>query len=690
MFTPFRLMPLMLTPEQIESKLDRILLKVQKPGRYVGGELNSILKDWDKVSTKVAFVFPDIYDIGVSNVGLKILYDQVNQRDDALAERAYAPWLDMEALMREHGIPLYALESKRPLACFDLIGLSLPYETLYTNTLNVLDLAGIPVRSEDRDETHPLIIAGGHSTMNPEPMHAFIDAFVIGEGEEVIHDIINVISSLRAKRNNPITDKEIASILGLDMATSTPTRPTVSRTPALAGGARDDMLKELAKIQGVYVPRFYEAYYLEDGTISHIEPTVPGVPKIVTKRIVPVLPPPPTKFIVPNIDIIHNRVSVEIMRGCTRGCRFCHAGMITRPVRERSVDEILQAAEEALNSTGFEELSLLSLSSSDYTNVLELVTKVGEKFGGTHLKVSLPSLRIESVSIDLMEKLKDNRAGGFTLAPEAATERMRRIINKFVPDEEVINTTREIYRRGWTTIKLYFMIGHPSETLEDVQAIADLCKRVLYEGRKVIGMKAKLHAGVSTFVPKSQTPFQWVSCDTIEQIEAKQALLKRELLRDKNIKLSWTKAKDTFLESWLSRGDRRMAEVVYSAWKNGTKFDAWDEGVKHNAWMAAFEKHGLDPLFYTHRQRRTDEVFPWEHITAAVRKNFLFQDFRQSLEGQIRVDCRLNCFACGILPTFANMRRENPGEVWKCPDVKSPASTNQFAMSSLKLPVVGD
>jgi radical SAM superfamily enzyme YgiQ (UPF0313 family) len=364
--------------------------------------------------------------------------------------------------------------------------------------------------------------------------------------------------------------------------------------------------------------------------------------------------------------------------------------MITRPIRERSVEEVLQAAEDAIKSTGFEELALLSLSSSDYTHVLELVTKVGEKFSGTHLKVSLPSLRIESVSIDLMEKLKDSRSGGFTLAPEAATERMRRIINKFVPDEEVINTTREIYRRGWTTIKLYFMIGHPSETLEDVQAIADLCKKVLTEGRKVIGMKAKLHAGVSTFVPKSQTPFQWVSCDTIEQIQAKQSLLKRELLRDKNIKLSWTNAKDTFLESWLSRGDRRMAEVVYSAWKKGTKFDAWDEGVKHDAWLAAFAEHGLDPLFYTHRQRRTDEVFPWEHITAAVRKNFLFQDFRQSLEGQIRVDCRLNCFACGILPTFANMRRDNPGDVWKCPDVKSPVSTNASAMSSLKLPVVGD
>jgi len=660
----------MLSPEQIEARLDRILLKVQKPGRYVGGELNSTIKDWSAVQTKVVFVFPDIYDIGVSNVGLKILYDQVNQREDALAERAYAPWLDMEALMREHGIPLYALESKQPLACFDLIGFTLPYETLYTNALNVLDLAGIPVRSADRDETHPIIIAGGHSTMNPEPMHAFIDAFVIGEGEEVIHDIINAIQTF--KRSNVQTFQ------------------------------RANLLLELAKIPGVYVPQFYEANYLEDGTVSHIEPIIPHIPKIVTKRVVAKLPPPPVKFIVPNIDVVHNRVSVEIMRGCTRGCRFCHAGMITRPVRERPVDEVIEALDLAVKSSGFEEVALLSLSSSDYTNVLELVTKVGEKFGGTHLKISLPSLRIESVSIDLMEKLKDKRSGGFTLAPEAATERMRRIINKFVPDEEVINTTREIYRRGWTTIKLYFMIGHPSETLEDVQAIADLCKRVIAEGRKVAGMRVKLNAGVSTFVPKSQTPFQWVSCDTPEQIRLKQALLRRELGRDRNIKLSLTDAEDSFLEAWLSRGDRRMAEVVYSAWKNGSKFDAWQEGKKYDAWISAFEQHGLDPLFYTHRQRRTDEVFPWEHITAAVRKSFLFQDFRQSLEGQIRVDCRFDCFACGILPTFAQMRRENPGDVWQCPDVKSPSRavtsapvTSEAVIPqgdnvSNQLPVVGD
>jgi radical SAM family uncharacterized protein len=672
----------MLTPEQIETHLDRILLKVQKPGRYVGGELNSILKDWDSVTTKVALIFPDIYDIGISNVGLKILYDQVNQRDDALAERAYAPWTDMEARMRADGIPLYALESKRPLAGFDLLGFSLPYETLYTNALNILDLAGIPVRAADRDASHPIVIAGGHSTMNPEPMHAFMDAFVVGEGEEVIHDIIDTITSWRggrtSRQSNPRLGEEIASPHLLRLR-SAPLR-TASRDDG-----REELLLALAHIPGVYVPRFYKTHYLDDGTVSHVETLAEGLANPVVKRIAAKLPPPPTKFIVPNIEVVHNRASVEIMRGCTRGCRFCHAGMITRPVRERSVDEIVSAAREVIRSTGFEELALMSLSSSDYTHIGELVDAISEAFKDQKLIVSLPSLRIESVSVDLMDKLRDRRSSGFTLAPEAATERMRRIINKFIPDEEILNTTREIYRRGWTTIKLYFMIGHPSETLEDVQAIADLCKRVLAEGRKVAGMKVKLHAGIGTFVPKPQTPFQWVACDTRENILAKQDLLRREL-RDRNIKLSWTKPEDTLLEAWLSRGDRKLAEVIYSAWKNGAKFDAWNEHRQFETWLAAFAVHGLDPAFYTHRPRRTDEIFAWDHITAAVRKNFLFQDFRQSLEGQIRVDCRLNCYACGILPLFIDMRRDHPGEGWKCPEVKisdqSSVSSEQYTLTT--------
>jgi len=639
----------MLTPEQIQSRLDRILLKVAKPGRYVGGELNTTIKDWEKVRTRVALVFPDIYDIGVSNVGLKILYDQINQREDVLAERAYAPWTDMEAMMRQEDIPLYALETFHPLSAFDILGFSLPYETLYTNTLNILDLSGIPVRADQRTEAHPIVIAGGHSAMNPEPMHAFIDAFAIGEGEEVIHDIVTAVQQSKS-----------------------------------AGDTRIETLRALARIPGVYVPRFYQVTYLDDGTVESVTSTIPEASPIITKRMVAKLPPPPTRFIVPNIEVVHNRAPIEIMRGCTRGCRFCHAGMIDRPVRERSVEEVVQAAEEAIRATGFEELALMSLSSSDYSHILELVTAIGEKFAGEHLSVSLPSLRIETVSIDLMEKLKDRRTSGFTLAPEAATERMRRIINKSISDEQLINTTREIYARGWKTIKLYFMIGHPSETLEDVKAIAELCKRVLAEGRKVQGMRVKLNVGVSTFVPKPQTPFQWVSCDTPGQMKEKQDLLKHEL-RDKNIKLTWTRPEDTLLEAWLSRGDRKVGEVIYTAWKNGAKFDAWNDQHHHEAWIQAFAEHGLDPAFYTHRQRRTDEVFPWDHISAAVKKSYLFNDFRMSLEGEIRVDCRQHCFACGILPTFTGVRRENPGDYWKCPEVKSPARK-----ASASLPVLGD
>ncbi len=624
----------MLTPKEIQRKLDNVLLKVEKPGRYVGGEWNSIHKPWNSVRTRLALIFPDVYEIGISNMGIQVLYDQINRRPDALAERAYAPWVDMEAEMRRAGIPLYTLESKRPVAAFDIIGFSLPYETLYTSTLNLLDLAGIPLRSAERTAEHPLVIAGGHAVTNPEPMHAFIDAFAIGEGEAIVHDII---ATWQAWKD--------------------------SQQPRAA------LLRQLARIQGVYVPSLYRVTYQEDGTIAEIRPLAEEAPATVLKRMVPRLPPAPTRLLVPNIGSVHNRAAVEIMRGCTRGCRYCHAGMIMRPVRERSVKEIVDAAEEAIRNTGFEELALLSLSSSDYSHIEDLVEAISQRFADRHLSVSLPSLRIESVSVALMEKLQRRRSSGFTLAPEAATERMRRIINKFIPDEQILATAREIYSHGWTTIKLYFMIGHPSETLEDVQAIADLCKRILKVGRQTIGGRAKVHAGVSTFVPKPHTPFQWVACDTPEQIRAKQALLRREL-RDRSIKLSWTEPDETLLEAWLSRGDRRMAEVIYQAWRRGARFDAWYEHADYEAWRQAFAAVGLDPAFYTHRQRFVDEIFPWEHISVAVRKNYLLQDYRQSQAGETRIDCRQQCFACGILPVFADDRRENPGDYWKCPEVK--------------------
>lgn len=625
----------MKSQSEIKNFLDRTLIKIQKPARYTGGEVNQVVKDWESVHTRVVLVFPDLYDLGMSNLGWAILYDLLNQREDVLAERAFAPWSDMESAMRAASIPLYSLETQHPLAAFDILGFSLPYETLYTNTLNLIDLAGLPLFSAERNELHPLVIAGGHAVYNPEPMHAFIDAFVIGEGEEVIHEIIETHQAWRR-----------------------------------SGTSRQELLVALAQIWGVYVPALYEAHYEEDGVFSHIEKRVNEAPLPVVKRIVAKLPPPTTRLLVPYIDTVHNRVPIEIMRGCTRGCRFCHAGMIMRPVRERPVEEILAAIEDALASTGYEEIGLLSLSSSDYTHILELVKAVSERFAGKNLAVSLPSLRIESFSVELMDALKDSRRSGFTLAPEAATERMREIINKPVSTQQLLDTAQAIYSRGWHNIKLYFMIGHPSETIEDVQAISDLCKAVLAEGRKLIGRRAQVTAGVSTFIPKPHTPFQWVPCDTIEQITAKQTLLKQSL-RGPGLKLNWNSPEDTMLEAWLSRGDRRMAEVIYQAWKRGAKFDAWKDHYRYDLWLEAFAAAGLEPGFYTHRERPIDETFPWDHISTSVRKKFLTEDYLWSLQGKTRLDCRERCFACGILPTFADMRRANPGEVWQCPEVKT-------------------
>jgi radical SAM family uncharacterized protein len=622
-----------LSKNEIQSRLDAILCNVKKPGRYTGGELNQVLKDWESVNTHVALVFPDIYDLGMSNLGLAILYETLNQRSDTLAERSYCPWPDMEAAMRAAGIPLFALESKQPLREFDIIGISLPYETLYTNTLNALDLAQIPLFTAERGEEDPLIIAGGHATFNPEPMHAFIDAFVIGEGEEVIHEIVDTYQNWKTNR-----------------------------------GSRRELLEALSAVEGVYVPSLYEVNYNIDGTVLKIDKKLDTAPLPVQKRIVPRLPPPPTRFIVPYIDTVHNRVPIEIMRGCTRGCRFCHAGMVTRPVRERSVEEIVCAIEEAIRLTGFEEIGLLSLSSSDYTHIVDLVKTVSERFAGRHLSISLPSLRIETVSVELMDALQGDRRNGFTLAPEAATENMRQIINKPVSTSQLLETAQEIYSRGWTNIKLYFMIGHPAETLADVQAIIDLCKSVLAEGRRVLGRRASLHAGVSTFVPKPHTPFQWVPCDTVESIQAKQALLKRGL-RGPGLKLTWTQPEEILVEAWLSRGDRRLAEVVYRAWIHGAMFDAWKDQLNFQAWQTAFEESGLDPAFYTHRERSLTEVFPWDHISTTVRKKFMIQDFIRSRQGVTLDDCRNSCYACGVLPTFADLRRQNPGEVWQCPDV---------------------
>jgi radical SAM family uncharacterized protein len=476
-------------------------------------------------------------------------------------------------------------------------------------------------------------------------VYKFVDAFVVGEGEQVIQEVIDGYQVWKRSSRS-----------------------------------RQQLLISLASIRGVYVPSLYQVYYHQDGTVERVERQVDQASFPVLKRIVPVLPPPPTRFIVPNIETVHNRIPMEIMRGCTRGCRFCHAGMVSRPVRERSVSAILEAIDQALEYTGIEEIGLLSLSSSDYTHISELVQAITNKYCAKHLGISLPSLRIESFSVDLMDLLKDSRHGGFTLAPEAATEHMRNIINKPLSTEQLLEIAHQIYSRGWTTIKLYFMIGHPDETLDDVRAIVDLCKLVLAEGHRTIGHRAKLNLGVSTFIPKPHTPFQWVACDTVEQIQAKQTLLKQGL-RHKDIKLTWTNPEATMLEAWLSRGDRRMADVVYQAWVNGARFDAWQDQFNFAAWTNAFESTHLDPIFYTHRPRSQDEVFPWDHISTGVRKKFLLKELQLSMASLTRMDCRGQCFACGILPTYSDLRRDHPGSSWLCPEVKSPARVKAVGYS---------
>lgn len=619
------------TPESISRGLDRILPFVQKPARYTGGEYNAVVKNWDEIAYKVALVFPDVYDLGMSNLGLAILYDIVNQQPDMLAERAYTPWVDMLDAMKREDVPLYSLETRHPLAQFDVIGFSLAYEQLYTNVLTTLDLAGIPLRAADRTD-EPLILAGGSAAMNPEPMHAFFDAFFVGEGEEAIVEIARTWTDARR-----------------------------------AGLTREAALERLAGIEGVYVPSFYDATYKEDGTLAATRPNRAVAKPVITKRIVTVLPPPVTKFVVPFIDIVHNRAAIEIQRGCTRGCRFCQAGMIFRPVRERPVDEVLAAVDKMVVETGFEEVSFLSLSSSDYSKISELVRGVVERHGHDKLSIGLPSLRIESFSVDLMEMLeKGRRRSGFTFAPEAATDRLRDVINKPISTQAMLDTAREVYSRGWTTIKMYFMIGHPTQTLDDVQAIADLAHAVRKTGFQVLGKKSSVRIGVSTLVPKPHTPFQWASLADEDTIRAQIGVLERQL-RAPGLEFSWNNPKETLLEATLSRGDRRLAPAIERAWELGARFDGWGDQFNEGAWGQAFAECGLDPDWYARRERRVDEVLPWDHISAGVKKQFLAEEWQHANQGAVVDDCREHCFSCGILGQFKEQRREAPDEGWGCP-----------------------
>jgi radical SAM family uncharacterized protein len=616
----------------VDETLDRILPTVRKPARYTGGEWNSVVKDWTTCEVRWALAFPDIYEIGMSNLGLAILYDLLNAVPDVLAERVFAPWTDMEQALRAAGLPLFGLESRQPLGEFDVVGFSLPYEQLYTNLLNMLDMAGLPVLAAERDGRHPLVIAGGGAVYNPEPMADFVDAFALGDGEELVLDITDVI-----------------------------------REAKYQGDTREALLRRLARMPGVYVPRFYQVSYHQDGTIAGVRPTVPEAQLPVRKRIVPTLPPPLTRPIVPYLDTVHNRAAVEIQRGCTRGCRFCHAGMVYRPVRERSAEEILDAVDAIIANTGYEEIALLSLSSSDYSQIETLVRELVARHGDRHLSISLPSLRIESVSVGLMEQLQETgRRSSFTFAPEAATERLRGVINKPIADEDLLDVVEEVYSRGWKTIKLYFMIGHPTQTLDDVAAIVDLARRVRAVGRRVLGRKAQVNVSISTLVPKPHTPFQWVPLADEEEIRVQQDYLK-ENLRGPGLKLNWNRYQETLLEAILSRGDRRLGAAIYRAWQLGARFDGWGDQFKVEAWRQAFQETGLEIGFYTRRARVLEEVFPWDHIDPGVSKRYLARDYEASLRAESRLDCREQCYACGMLTAFRKERATLPSGAWSCP-----------------------
>jgi radical SAM family uncharacterized protein len=590
---------------------DSILYQVTRPARYTGGEWNSVIKDWDKTALRFALGYPDLYEIGMSNMALPILYDILNSQPDVLAERFFAPWTDMEAALRAAGIPLLSLESKRPLKDFDVIGFSLDYELTYTNVLNILDLAQVPVLAAERDESHPIIIAGGSCCLNPEPMSDFIDLFVIGEGEEVLPELVDC---LRQWKKNKATKKEL--------------------------------LQESAKIPGVYVPGFYKVEYETDGLVKSVTPITTEAKAVTERRIVAKLPPPVTRPVIPYIEVIHDRGAIEIQRGCTRGCRFCQAGVIYRPLRQRPQTEIIQAAGELIANCGYNEVSLVSLSSSDYPRIDELVASLAHDY--KNLALSLPSLRIDSFSLKLMESLPSRRKTGLTFAPEAGTERLRRVINKGITEEQILETAAAAFGRGWRSLKLYFMLGLPTETTEDIEATIELVAKIRAAGKGTRGGMPQVRISLSTFIPKPHTPFQWVAQAGEEQLNAKHELLKTGLRR-KGSHISWADPRISLLEAALSRGDRRLGKVIYDAWRSGASFDAWDERFNHQNWLDAFARNELEPGFYAHRERSLDELLPWSHIDTGVSTEFLKREYRRSLKGEATPDCReQDCNACGL------------------------------------------
>jgi radical SAM family uncharacterized protein len=593
------------------TTIDTLLARVSKPARYTGGEFNSVTKDWDATPLRFALCYPDAYDIGMSNMGIGILYDILNRIDDVLCERAFAPWDDMEAEMRREGVRLWSLENRRPLRDFDVVGFTLQYEMTYTNVLNMLDLGGIPVWSRERTEGDPLVIAGGSGAFNPEPLAPFVDAFVFGEGEDAVVELAGRLGEWKR-----------------------------------SGASREERLRDLLSMPGVYVPAFYEARYDGDGHFAALEPTLPGAPTVIRRRIVETLPPPLVNPIVPFLQTVHDRAVVEIQRGCTQGCRFCQAGMIYRPSRERSPEEVLEATRALLRNTGYDELSLLSLSTTDHSRIVPMVNLLTETF--PDLKISLPSTRVDSFSVDVANAIAKGKKHTLTLAPEAGSQRLRNAVNKLVSVDDLLGAAENAFERGWTGIKMYFMVGLPTETMEDVEGIIDMGARVKAIGRKHVGGRARVRVSTSNHVPKPHTPFQWARQETAAELEPKHRLL-RDRCRAAGVEFTWNDPEDSFLEAVLSRGDRRVAGAVYAAWRRGAKFDAWGECFNAQAWRDAFAETGVDAAWFAHREWDTREPLPWDHVDSGVTKSYLRGQWQDVLNGKTVGDCHHgSCNVCGM------------------------------------------
>lgn len=598
---------------------NRILPKVVKPARYQGNELNSVHKNWNDTPVRVAFAFPDVYEVGMSHLGMRILYHIANKREDTLMERVFAPWVDFEEKLREHRIPLFSLESYRPLTEFDVVAFTLQYEMSFTNVLNMLDLAGIPLRSAARVDEWPLILAGGPTAYNPEPLSPFVDAFLMGEGEEAIHEIIEVVKSWKQT----------------------------------SGKDKKELLKRLVEIPGIYVPEFYDVNYHSDGTITEVVPNVSFAPDKVTKRVVNDLDLVdfPVNPIVPFTETVHDRILLEVLRGCSRGCRFCQAGIIYRPVREKRPETILDQAGQLVKNTGYDEISLTSLSTSDYTCVQGVLESLLDRYGPRGVGISLPSLRADSFSVDLAKQVQRVRKTTLTFAPEAGTQRLRDVINKGVTEQNLMEAAEGAFKAGWTGVKLYFMIGLPTETYEDLDGIADLAYKVVDLGREALGKRfgrLKVTVSASSFVPKSHTPFQWEPQDKMESLMDKQHYLARKL-KHRRIVFNWHDARLSFIEAVFARGGRRIADALERAWQLGCKFDSWSEHFKYDQWLKVFADIGIDPADYANRPFATDEVLPWDHIDTGVNKEFLVTEYKRALERLITPDCRHEkCTVCGV------------------------------------------